>query len=205
MVSSTWIWSLVPVSGLWLREGVHGFRPQGFTSRPRVSGAFPCNMNTLRPMTSVWWNYFFLLTQLLPNHPRNIRWVRGKWVSMKTWINMWKKYKLHAEQNIYIVSKYPFHKTPVNYRRQMSEFTWEKPGSHLLNKEIKMNIVNNETNWNVCAWEEEHSLTPVIGPPKTYNSNLITRKCQVNKFKGIVLNFWPVMFQSSRSIKVQKD
>ena len=63
---------------------------------------------------------------------------------------MWKKYKLHAEQNIYIVSKYPFHKTPVNYRRQMSEFTREKSGSHRLNKEIKMNIVSNETMKRVC-------------------------------------------------------
>lgn len=97
----------------------------------------------------------------------------------------------------YLVSfKVPVHKIPIDYRRKMSNFPWEKPGRHLFREVIKVNIINNETNWNVCAWKEarkEHSIGPVIGLPTMCNLNLIMRK-QTNKWRAH--NYWPVMFQS---------
>lgn len=89
-----------------------------------------------------------------------------------------------------VSSKVPVHKTPIDYRRKMSNFPWEKPGRHL------WNLINNETNRNVCAWKEarkDHDISPVIGLPKMYTLSLIMRK-QTNKWRAH--NYWPVMFKS---------
>lgn len=49
---------------------------------------------------------------------------------------------------IYIVSKYLPSKMLINYKGEISKFPVEKPGRHHLPQVVKINIINNETNWN---------------------------------------------------------
>ena len=73
---------------------------------------------------------------------------------MKTQINT--KYKLDAEWKIYILPKYLSTKYLLitKKKKKMCNFTLEKPGQHLLNEVIKMNIINNKTNRHVSAQAE---------------------------------------------------